>query len=92
MSKPIVDQDVCVGCGACAATCSTAFRLVPSENGGEVSEVVEGADFSAPCVEEAVIGCPVGAISTEGGEEDDVVSLEEIAEDEFESGDNDDDL
>jgi ferredoxin len=58
--KAIVDQEECIGCGACAGTCPEVFRL--GENGksevyGEILPKYEDA------VKTAVDGCPVGAIS-----------------------------
>jgi len=49
-----VDEDKCIGCGACAATCPAGFEI----KGGKAH--VKG---KADCAKEAQTGCPVGAIS-----------------------------
>ncbi len=56
---PKVDKDKCIGCGLCASVCSDCFEL---DSDGK-SQVKATCDASAPCVEEAVSGCPVSAIS-----------------------------
>lgn len=59
MSKPVVDQDLCVGCGLCVQVCSDVFEL--SSDGK--ARVIKGADEDADCIQDAVDQCPVGAIS-----------------------------
>lgn len=57
---PKIDQDKCIGCGACASVCSAVFEL--QDNGK--SSVKSGADCAkAGCCQEAADGCPVKAIS-----------------------------
>jgi len=53
-----VDQGTCIGCGACAATCPSVFEM---KDDGK-AHVKSGADESAPCVKDAIEGCPVDAI------------------------------
>lgn len=62
MAKKIsVDQDLCVGCGACASLCPEAFEL-NSEGKSEFIGNTEDAD----CDFGVVAGsCPVGAIKVE---------------------------
>ena len=50
-----VDQNKCIGCGACAAVCSEGFEM----KGGK-SHV---RNASAPCIDKAIDACPVDAIS-----------------------------
>jgi ferredoxin len=58
MAKPVVDTNICIGCGACAGTCPEVFELK-----NDISVVV-GPDKCATCdCEAAVSGCPVQAIS-----------------------------
>jgi ferredoxin len=59
MGKPSVDKDLCVGCGLCTQVCSEVFEMSADGKAG----VIEGADQSADCVQDAVDQCPVGAIS-----------------------------
>ncbi|MFP4001025.1 MAG: ferredoxin [Candidatus Natronoplasma sp.] len=64
-----IDQDTCIGCGACESTCPEVFELnakakstvleeyrTGKENEGEVPDDIG-------CVEDAENGCPVDAIS-----------------------------
>ncbi|MDP7081224.1 MAG: ferredoxin [Candidatus Undinarchaeales archaeon] len=56
-----VDKDVCIGCGLCTSVCDEVFEL--GDDGK--SQVIEGADTSLPCVEDAADQCPASAISVE---------------------------
>lgn len=58
MVKITVDQDKCIGCGACAATCPEAFKLDSGKAHPIRAEVEE-----VTCERAAESGCPVGAIS-----------------------------
>ncbi|PKQ16980.1 MAG: ferredoxin [Actinobacteria bacterium HGW-Actinobacteria-7] len=59
--KPTVDEDLCIGCGACEDTCPEVFEL--GEDG--VSHVITTSpDLELyGCVRDAADGCPVSAIS-----------------------------
>ncbi len=59
MSKPVVDQDLCVGCGLCIQVCPDVFEL---KSDGK-AYVTSGANYEDDCVQDAVDQCPVGAIS-----------------------------
>lgn len=55
--KVTVDQDLCIGCGACASLCPESFEL----NAEGKSQFIGEADES--CDIDTVVGsCPVGAI------------------------------
>lgn len=61
MSKPKVNQEVCIGCGTCEALCPEMFKV---ENGK--SQVISESCEAASCdCNEAVTSCPVSAISME---------------------------
>lgn len=59
--KPVVDEDLCIGCGACEDLCPEVFRL---EDDG-LAHVI--ADNVIPemydCVRDAADACPVTAIT-----------------------------
>ncbi len=61
--KAKVDENVCIGCGLCEATCPEVFKL----NDNDISEVI--VDTVPPEAEsrcrEAAGSCPVQAISLE---------------------------
>jgi len=61
MSKPIVNQETCIGCGTCESLCPAVFKL----NDGKAQ--VQDADYqaNAECIKEAVGACPVAAITME---------------------------
>lgn len=53
-----VNQQACIGCGACAATCPNVFEMKDGK-----SYVKKGQEKSKlPCVKEAIENCPVSAI------------------------------
>ena len=54
--KIIIDQELCVGCGACANLCPEVFRMQEDEK-AEVIKSNDKCDY-----EMAVDSCPVGAI------------------------------
>jgi len=58
MVKIKVDQESCIGCGACAATCPKTFEMKEGKAHAKVSEVKE-----VTCEQEAADNCPVGAIT-----------------------------
>ena len=58
MAKIMVDQDKCIGCGACAATCPGSFKMAGGKAKAVKSEIEE-----LTCEKEAAAGCPVDAIS-----------------------------
>jgi ferredoxin len=59
MPKPVVNEELCIGCGTCEGLCPKVFKV---ENGK--SKVI--AEDCADCnCEETAGSCPVKAISIE---------------------------
>jgi len=56
----IVDQDLCIGCGVCAATCPQVFELVDDISHVTLRPVPEEFQDDALTAERV---CPVEAIS-----------------------------
>jgi len=54
-----VDEEKCIGCGACSAACSDVFEMGDDMK----AHVKAGADTSKDCTKEAIDVCPVDAIS-----------------------------
>ncbi len=63
-----VDKDICIGCGACQATCPDVFEI-NDEGLAEViiEEIPE--ELNEDCLD-ALEGCPVSAIIEEESEEE----------------------
>jgi ferredoxin len=60
MKKPVVDWDLCIGCGSCVELCPEVFELKDEK------AYVKGPDKCDTCnCQEAVEICPVEAISWE---------------------------
>ncbi len=59
MPKAKVNEDLCIGCGACESLCPGVFKL---ENGK--SHVIADSCGDCDC-QEAVDSCPANAISLE---------------------------
>jgi len=58
--KIIVDQELCIGCGACVNLCPDVFEL--DDNG--ISKVISDECENCDC-EMVINSCPVGAIKIE---------------------------
>lgn len=59
--RPVVDEELCIGCGNCAEICPSVFQIID-----EISRVIdpEGCEFQ-DCCEAAEENCPVEAITLE---------------------------
>jgi len=58
MKIPVVDQDTCIGCGACSEECPEVFELKD-----EKAYVLNPDKCSTCSCQEAIDICPVTAIS-----------------------------
>lgn len=61
--KVKVDNNSCIGCGACVAVCPNVFEL--SDEGYATAKVAEVPEEEKGNVNDAAEGCPVSAIQTE---------------------------
>jgi len=63
MKKLIVDQEKCIGCGACSAKVPEVFGT--NDEGKSFAKKVSDKllEEKKSQIEEAIIGCPVQAIS-----------------------------
>ncbi len=59
--KIVVDQELCIGCGACENLCPEVFKL---QEEGKAKVLNENGCKSCDC-EIAMQSCPVGAIKIE---------------------------
>ena len=59
--KPVVDEDLCIGCGNCEDECPEVFRL-EDDGFAHVITLSPGEDLD-DCVRNAIDSCPVDAIS-----------------------------
>ena len=61
MKRPVVDYDLCIGCGSCVEVCPEVFQVRDDEKA-----YVIGEDKCSTCdCEEAANICPVEAITIE---------------------------
>ena len=56
--KITVNQNECIGCGACEATCPGSFKMTDGK-----AHVVKAEVEEVSCEKDAVAGCPVNVIS-----------------------------
>ena len=61
--KVKVNQDSCIGCGACAAVCENVFEL--NDEGLSQAKVTEINEKDSQDVRNAADACPTGAIEVE---------------------------
>jgi ferredoxin len=61
MAVPVVDQELCIGCGVCVEICPEVFELGEDEK----SHVTDAARCDTCDCEEAADSCPVSAIDFE---------------------------
>ena len=64
MQKPVVDYDLCIGCGSCVEICPEVFEL--REDGTKAYVIAEDKCNTCDC-EEAAGVCPVEAITFSEG-------------------------
>ena len=60
--RAYVDQDMCIGCGVCVATCPEVFEM--NEDGKAVA-TADTTDKNRAGVMDAIDACPVTAIREE---------------------------
>ena len=56
--NPVVDKDLCIGCGLCPSIAPEVFEM---EDDGKAVAIV--AETSDPAAQEAADSCPVAAIT-----------------------------
>ncbi len=61
--KVKVNQDACIGCGACAAICDTVFEL--DDEGLSITKKDEVEEDEEQAVRDSADSCPTGAIAVE---------------------------
>ncbi len=62
--KPVVDRELCIGCGVCEEECPEVFELRDDGIAYVLREVPGHESYG--CVQAAIEVCPVEAISVEG--------------------------
>jgi ferredoxin len=58
--RVVLDEECCVGCGACAELCPDVFEMNEDE---EKAHVIVPEGGSEECIEEAITTCPDECIS-----------------------------
>ena len=62
MKEVKIDQDECLGCGACVELCPDIFAMNTDDNKAYVTTPEGG---NQDCIEEAIASCPAGCITNE---------------------------
>ncbi|MDO8914996.1 MAG: ferredoxin [Coriobacteriia bacterium] len=63
--KPVVDRDLCIGCGLCQETCPEIFRMGDDGLAHVITETPGHEQYD--CVRESEEICPVTAIAITDG-------------------------
>lgn len=58
--RAYVDQDLCIGCGLCVATCPEVFEMNADD---KAQAIADTTDENREAVQAAIDGCPVSAIN-----------------------------
>lgn len=60
--KPVINQELCIGCGTCEGMCPEVFKLTNGK-----AQVLKIDDYSQykDKIEQSVAACPVSCISIE---------------------------
>lgn len=61
--KPVVDEDLCIGCAACEDVCPDVFAMEDDGLSHVINETPEPELYG--CVRDAADACPVAAITIE---------------------------
>ena len=60
MKQVEIDQDECIGCGACVELCPDVFAFDDDQN---KAFVIAAEGGSQDCIDEAIASCPASCIS-----------------------------
>jgi ferredoxin len=61
--RPVVDEDLCIGCGSCEEICPDVFEVGDDGFSHVIAADAAAACADSGCCEEAAEECPVSAIS-----------------------------
>jgi ferredoxin len=65
--RPVVDEEICIGCGTCEEICPDVFRVGDDGFSHVIADDPAEECAVAGCCEEAAEQCPVDAISIVDG-------------------------
>jgi ferredoxin len=61
--KPVVDEDLCIGCGSCEDLCPAVFQIGDDGYAHVIADNPDSEHYG--CVRDAEAACPTTAISIE---------------------------